>query len=88
MYRLIAIAGSVLLCATVTPVMAAGCPGRPDALGTSRIIAVDPSGIRCVGTMQYPGTLPLRDHEIVLTFDDGPRPPYSARILDALQPNV
>ena len=85
MSRLLAIAASLLCCATVTSAAAAGCPGHPDALGTSRIIAVDPAGIRRVGTMQYPDTLPLRDHEIVLTFDDGPRPPYSARILDALQ---
>jgi peptidoglycan-N-acetylglucosamine deacetylase len=35
--------------------------------------------------MQYPDTLPLRDHEIVLTFDDGPRSPHTARILDALR---
>jgi hypothetical protein len=85
MYRHLAIAASVLLCAGVTPVAAAGCAGQPDALGTSRIIAVDPAGIRRVGTMQYPDTLPLRDHEIVLTFDDGPRPPHTARILDALR---
>ena len=84
MYRLIAIAGSVLLFATVPPMAAADCPGHPDALGTSRAIAVDVAHIRRVGTMQYPDTLPLRDHEIVLTFDDGPRPPNTARILDAL----
>ena len=31
--------------------------------------------------MQYPETLPLRDHEVVLTFDDGPLPPHSLQIL-------
>jgi peptidoglycan/xylan/chitin deacetylase (PgdA/CDA1 family) len=35
--------------------------------------------------MQYPDTLPLRDHEIVLTFGDGPSPPYTARVLNTLQ---
>ena len=34
--------------------------------------------------MQYPDTLPLNDKEVVLTFDDGPVPPYSNEILDIL----
>ena len=29
-------------------------------------------------------TLPLEDHEVVLTFDDGPLPKYSNQILDIL----
>ena len=34
--------------------------------------------------MQYPDSLPLNDKEVVLTFDDGPLPPYSTQILDIL----
>lgn len=68
-----------------TPAIAADCPGRPAALGTSRVITVDPAQIRRVGTMQYPDTLLLRDHEIVLTFDDGPLPPSTKRVLKALR---
>ncbi len=34
--------------------------------------------------MQYPETLPLRDHEVVLTFDDGPLPRNSNQVLDIL----
>ena len=34
--------------------------------------------------MQYGKTLPLEDHEVVLTFDDGPLPKYSNQILDIL----
>ena len=34
--------------------------------------------------MQYPETLPLEDHEVVLTFDDGPLPRNSNQILDIL----
>jgi len=68
-----------------TPAIAADCPGRPAALGTSRVMTVDPAQIHRVGTMQYPDTLPLRDHEIVLTFDDGPLPPYTRRVLNALR---
>jgi peptidoglycan-N-acetylglucosamine deacetylase len=67
-----------------TAVNAAGCPGNPDALGTSRTIAVDPTEHPRLGTMQYHETLPLEDHEIVLTFDDGPLPPRSTRVLEIL----
>lgn len=34
--------------------------------------------------MQYRETLPLRDHEVVLTFDDGPLPKYSNQVLQIL----
>jgi peptidoglycan/xylan/chitin deacetylase (PgdA/CDA1 family) len=34
--------------------------------------------------MQYPETLPLREHEVVLTFDDGPLPRNSNQILRIL----
>ena len=60
------------------------CKGKPDALGVSRIIAVDPTEHPRIGTMQYPETLPLADHEVVLTFDDGPSPRYTDRILEIL----
>jgi peptidoglycan/xylan/chitin deacetylase (PgdA/CDA1 family) len=60
------------------------CPGNPDAIGTSRTIVVDPRDHGRIGTMSYPETLPLRDHEVVLTFDDGPLPPYTSKILDIL----
>ena len=63
---------------------AADCPGHPDAIGTSRTIVVDPRAHPIIGTMQYAKTLPLEDHEVVLTFDDGPLPKYSNQILDIL----
>src|ERR1700720_638200 len=63
---------------------AADCPGHPDAIGTSRTLAVDPREHPRIGTMQYPETLPLRDHEVVLTFDDGPLPRNSNQVLDIL----
>jgi peptidoglycan/xylan/chitin deacetylase (PgdA/CDA1 family) len=34
--------------------------------------------------MQYAETLPLNDHEVVLTFDDGPLPRNSNQVLDIL----
>ena len=64
--------------------IAADCPGHPDALGTSRTLVVDPRQHPLIGTMQYRETLPLADHEVVLTFDDGPLPKYSNQILEIL----
>jgi peptidoglycan-N-acetylglucosamine deacetylase len=66
---------------------AGDCPGNPNALGTSRVMAVDPAEYPLVGTWQYPQTLPLADHEVVLTFDDGPLPPHTTRVLDTLKSN-
>ena len=60
------------------------CPGNSNALGTSRVLTVSPSEFRVIGSMQYRQTLPLNDHEVVITFDDGPLPPYSNIILDTL----
>jgi len=66
------------------PSLAAECPGHPGALGVSRTIVVDPREHPRIGTMQYRETLPLRDHEVVLTFDDGPLPKYSNQVLRIL----
>src|ERR1700731_1957442 len=61
--------------------LAADCPGNPNALGVSRTLVVDPRQHPRIGTMQYPETLPLADHEVVLTFDDGPLPKNSNKVL-------
>lgn len=63
---------------------AADCPGNPNAIGTSRTLFVDPTEHVRLGMMQYPESLPLADHEVVLTFDDGPLPPHTGRILETL----
>jgi peptidoglycan/xylan/chitin deacetylase (PgdA/CDA1 family) len=63
------------------------CPGNPDAIGPSRTITVDPSVLSRIGSMQYKTTLPLADHEVAITFDDGPLPPYTDRILKVLADN-
>lgn len=73
-----------LLLALAAPSAAAGCPGHPNALGTSRTIVVDPTEHGRIGTMDYAETLPLVDKEVVLTFDDGPLPPHTGKILDIL----
>src|SRR3954464_9143379 len=81
-----ALAVSGILAASVAaiPASATDCPGHPDALGTSRTLVVDPKQHPRIGTMQYEETLPLRDHEVVLTFDDGPLPRYSNQVLEIL----
>jgi peptidoglycan/xylan/chitin deacetylase (PgdA/CDA1 family) len=45
---------------------------------------VDPAEHPRLGSMQYHESLPLEDHEIVITFDDGPLPPRSTQVLDTL----
>ena len=62
---------------------AAECP-RKDALGTSRVLVVDATTSPRVGLKSFPQTLPLRDHEVVLTFDDGPWPGTTPKVLAAL----
>jgi len=62
---------------------AAECP-RKDALGTSRVLGVDAATSPRVGLKSFPQTLPLGDHEVVLTFDDGPWPGTTPKVLAAL----
>jgi peptidoglycan-N-acetylglucosamine deacetylase len=59
-------------------------PCRPGALGVSRTLVVDPNEHARLGSMQYGESLPLNDREVVLTFDDGPLPPYTDRVLETL----
>ena len=80
-----ALLSGVVTAAVITaPASAVDCPGNPGALGTSRTLAVDPKEHPRIGTMQYEETLPLQDHEVVLTFDDGPLPRNSNQILAIL----
>src|SRR3954451_21023133 len=80
----LAVFGILSASVAALPASAADCPGHPWALGTSRTLVVDPTEHPRIGTMQYDETLPLHDHEVVLTFDDGPLPPHSAQVLDIL----
>jgi peptidoglycan/xylan/chitin deacetylase (PgdA/CDA1 family) len=62
---------------------AAECP-RNGTLGTSRILHVDAASTPRVGLKSFSQTLPLWDHEVALTFDDGPWPPTTPKVLAAL----
>ena len=61
------------------------CPGNADALGTERVLTVDAATTPRVGRKHFPQTLPLAPKEVVLTFDDGPLPGTTTRVLDALK---
>jgi len=83
----------------VAPVFAAGllafagtaaaarepCRGGANALGTGRVLAVDAGTTHRVGRKHFPTTLPLRPREVVVTFDDGPWPATTPRVLEALR---
>ena len=76
--------GVAFICPSVTAAAPNGqCP-RTDALGTSRTLAVDARTTPRVGLQSFPQTLPLADHEVVLTFDDGPWPRTTQMVLAAL----
>jgi peptidoglycan/xylan/chitin deacetylase (PgdA/CDA1 family) len=77
------------IAAALTALLAGSSPGRaancgPDALGTSRIIEIGAQGGLEVGLKTYPRTIPLADHEVILTFDDGPAAKTTPQILSAL----
>jgi peptidoglycan/xylan/chitin deacetylase (PgdA/CDA1 family) len=83
MRRITAIAYALVLCVTASSAFAGECT-NPNALGTSRTLAIDNTSHLKLGSQQYNETLPLADREVVLTFDDGPLGPYTTRILDLL----
>jgi peptidoglycan/xylan/chitin deacetylase (PgdA/CDA1 family) len=72
---------------TLAPLSATAesCPGNPEALGTARVMTVDAAQTPRVGRKQFPQTLPLQEKELVLTFDDGPWPTTTPKVLTALK---
>ena len=64
---------------------AESCPGNPQALGTERVMEVNAKVTPRVGRKHFPSTLPLNARELVLTFDDGPWPGTTSKVLDALK---
>ena len=82
-HRLLALTSLLALLGGTAHAATLECP-RKDALGTSRVITVDAATFPRVGTKSFPETLPLHDKEVVLTFDDGPWPPTTKKVLRAL----
>jgi peptidoglycan/xylan/chitin deacetylase (PgdA/CDA1 family) len=80
---LLAVAAAVALESLPGPATAADCSDKT-ALGTLRTLAVSVGDTPRVGLKSFSTTLPLADKEVVLTFDDGPFPPTTRRVLAAL----
>jgi peptidoglycan/xylan/chitin deacetylase (PgdA/CDA1 family) len=58
--------------------------GNPDALGVSRVVEIDTAGGPGFGFDRFKAYDFLREHEVVLTFDDGPWPGNTSAVLKAL----
>src|SRR5437763_11681980 len=75
-----ALIASMTWTAAVRAAECAGCATR----STLRLLRVDAATTPRVGLKQFPQTLPLRDREVVLTFDDGPWPATTPKVLRTL----
>ena len=85
-----------MLCITAAAAVLAVRPEPPDAMaqgpgectpasiGLARTIEIDTKGGPRFGENQYPGRDILRDHEVVLTFDDGPHKTLTPPVLETL----
>lgn len=60
------------------------CPTDPAYPAATRIVHVSTENGPTYGTMQYAQTASLGPKEVALTFDDGPNPDNTLRILDIL----
>ncbi len=76
------LASLALRCPAISALANPACPA--DALGVSRQIVLGTKGGFAIGLKTYPQSLDLADHEVVLTFDDGPSPATTPLVLDAL----
>ena len=74
---------SLAACALALSTVLATGPALADCLGTSRTIRVDAANGNFYNGLER--SLGLRDKEVILTFDDGPVPGKTTRILDALR---
>ena len=57
---------------------------NPNAMGVARVVEIDTSGGPGFGSQHFKTFDFLRDHEVVLTFDDGPWPNNTPAVLKAL----
>ena len=61
---------------------------KPGGMGLSRVVEIDTTGGPAFGIEHFKQYDFLRDHEVVLTFDDGPWPDNTPAVLKALADNV
>jgi peptidoglycan/xylan/chitin deacetylase (PgdA/CDA1 family) len=76
-------AASLAAAPAQTPVAAPAKCENPNALGVARVVQIDTTGGPGFGFEHFKAYDFLRDHEVVLTFDDGPWPTTPA-VLKAL----
>ncbi len=67
-----------------TPAAAPAKCDNPNALGVARVVEIDTTGGPGFGFEHFKAYDFLRDHEVVLTFDDGPWPANTPAVLKAL----
>ena len=60
---------------------------NPDGIGLSRVVQIDTTGGPAFGSEHFKQYDFLRDHEVVLTFDDGPWPENTPAVIKALTDN-
>lgn len=65
-------------------VKATDCPGNPNPLGVARVVEIDTTGGPGFGFQHYKMYDFLNPKEVVLTFDDGPLPNRTTKVLEAL----
>jgi peptidoglycan/xylan/chitin deacetylase (PgdA/CDA1 family) len=70
--------------AAVAPAPAKAPCANPNALGIARIVEIDTTGGPGFGFEHFKQLDFLRDHEVVLTFDDGPWPLNTPSVLKTL----
>jgi peptidoglycan/xylan/chitin deacetylase (PgdA/CDA1 family) len=69
---------------TQPPQPARAACNNPNALGVTRTVEIDTTGGPGFGFEHFKDLDFLKDHEVVLTFDDGPWPGTTAAVLKAL----
>ena len=74
---MLGVLGAIMLAAA--PAAPGACPGGP------RTAPVATAGGVRIGAISYPASAPLADHEIALTFDDGPDDEHTRQVLEILR---
>jgi len=69
---------------TPSPAAAPAKCDNPNALGVARVVQIDTTGGPGFGFEHFKAYDFLKDHEVVLTFDDGPWPGNTPAVLKAL----
>ena len=72
------------LLAALAMASAPACPTDPQASAAPRVVAVPALAGLKLGRVNYADAVALADHELALTFDDGPDDDHTRSVLDIL----